>query len=462
MPFSAIDIIFFINVGLALCIAVELTATVFMTRKTVFDSLAGETAVILYGIGLVSFVVQFVFRIAEQYFEYSVVVALAIMGSGFITGGVYRVLLGRRSDTALCIVSGVFSVLPPVGTVLSVILLKRMRVDTNADAIVFSGFAYTFAVLDSVVGRFRAEYIDGSGEVHFDELDKKSANELIKRLKKKAKNPEGYYEYGNAIINYRPQKYNLGIRMLKKAANGDYPPALFNLGYCYEKGSGVKKDRKKAHKLYNRAAMLGDEDAALRLGIVNMQSKDKSDGIAVFTERAENGDICAKYNLGICYERGDGVEADYEKAVSLYYDCIGIAAAQRRLFSLACDCIESVEIGTASYKTDRLAAVTGLEYDGALGLMMKGLVAISDKHAADAADMFLDAVRKRGMWEGIARCLVGALYIDCGASANDRKNGAAYIRSAFSLTPIAIDVYRTIPKNIINGIPMKTQKVRSK
>ena len=458
-----ITILFYVNLAFALCIMVELTATVFMTRKTAFEALAGETASILYGIGLAAFIVQFVFYIIGSYFYYAVIVACAIMASGFITGGVYRVLLGRRSNAVLCIVAGIFSVLPPVGTTFSVILLKRMRFDTNAEAIVFNGFAYTFAVLDSVVGRFRAEYIDGSGEVHLDELDKKSASALLKKLKKKAKTPEGCYEYGNALISYRPEKQAAAMRMIKKAAKGDYPPALFNLGYCYEKGSGVKKDRKRANKLYNRAAMFGDEDAALRLGIVNMQSKkEKSNGVAVFTERAENGDMCAKYNLGVCYERGDGVETDYAKAVSLYYECIGLAVAQRRLFSLACDCIESVEIGTETYKTDRFTMVACREYEGALSLMMKGLIAIFDKHAADAANLFLEAVKKRGMWEGIARCLVGALYMDCGASANDRKNGAAYVRSAFGLTPIAKELYAIIPKNIINGTPPKVQKLKSK
>lgn len=457
------EIIFYINLGFALCIMVELTATVLMRRKTVFDSLAGDIAVILYCVGLAAFVTQLVFRlVGGAGFVYAVLASCGIMGSSFIVGGVYRFMLGRRSNPVLCAVSGILSVLPPVGTVFSVILLKRLRFDTHAEQIVFNGFAYTFAVLDSVVGRFRAEYIDGSGEVHFDELDKKSADELLKKLRKKAKTPEGCYEYGNALISYRPEKYNLGMKMIKKAAKGDYPAALFNLGYCYEKGSGVKKDRKKAHKLYHRAALLGDEDAALRLGIVNIQSNDKAEGVAVFRERAEKGDLCAKYNLGVCYERGDGVETDYKKAVALYYECISLAAAQRRLFSLACDCIEPVEITAETYKTDRFTVVACRNYDGALSLMMSGLVAIYDKQAADAAGLFLEAVKRRGMWEGIARCLVGALYMDCGASAADRKNGAAYVRSAFALTPIAKELYAIIPKNIINGAPSKKQKIKSK
>lgn len=438
---------------------VELTSTALMTRKTACMYCAGLTAVILYAIGLACFCVQFVFYlIGHAYTQPAVFAACSIQYSGFLTAGVYRILLGKRSDTGLCIFAGVVSFLPPIGTIFCVILLFRMRFDTRVEAIVFNGFAYTFAVLDSIVGRFRAEFIDGSGELQFDELDKKSEKELLKKLKKKAVTPEGCYNYANAVINYRPDKYGVGIKMYKKAAKGDYPPALFNLGYCYEKGSGVKKDRKRAYKLYNRAAAFGDEDAALRLGIVNMSKTDKSEGIAVFRERAEQGDLCAKYNLAVCYERGDGVDPDYNKAVSMYCECIEHAVAQRRLFSLASDCIDAVDVeSVATYKTERFNTVARKVYGGALGLMMEGLIAVREKRAADAADLFLDAVKKRGIWEGIARCLVGSLYMDCGATANDRKNGAAYVRSAFGLTPIAKELYVTIPKNIINGTSMSTK-----
>jgi TPR repeat protein len=33
---------------------------------------------------------------------------------------------------------------------------------------------------------------------------------------------------------------------------------------------------------------------------------------------AAQGDLDAQYNLGVCYERGEGVEVDYEEAVKWY------------------------------------------------------------------------------------------------------------------------------------------------
>ncbi len=461
MPPNVTDIIFYINLAFAFCVLIELTSTVLMMRKTACMYSAGLTAVILYGIGLVSFCVQFVlYIIGHKYSQHAVFASCAISYSGFITAGVYRILLGKRSDTVLSVFAGVFAFFPPVGTVFCVILLFRMRFDTRVESIVYNGFAYTFAVLESIVVRYRAEFIDGGGEERYEELDKKSEKALLKKLKKRAVTPEGCYKYGNALINYRPDKYGAGIKMYKKAANGNYAPALFNLGYCYEKGSGVKKDEKRAHELYNRAAALGDTDAALRLGIVNMASGKKSDGIAVFNTRAEQGDICAKYNIGVCYERGDGVDPDYNKAVSIYCECIGLAVAQQRLFSLAADCIGVGDLSTETYKTERFNTVTRIKYGGALALMMRGLIAIKEKRAADAAECFLDAVKKRGMWEGIARCLVGSLYMDCGAKASDRQNGAAYVRSAFGLTPVAKELYATVPKSLINATPEKKRNMK--
>ena len=37
--------------------------------------------------------------------------------------------------------------------------------------------------------------------------------------------------------------------------------ALYNLGFCYEKGNGVEKDLNKAKEYYEKAAGFGYEDA---------------------------------------------------------------------------------------------------------------------------------------------------------------------------------------------------------
>lgn len=43
-----------------------------------------------------------------------------------------------------------------------------------------------------------------------------------------------------------------------------------------------------------------------------------SDEVRFYLEHAEKGNVQAEYNLGVCYEHGDGVKQDYEKAVYWY------------------------------------------------------------------------------------------------------------------------------------------------
>ncbi|MDE6294324.1 MAG: hypothetical protein K2L88_06875, partial [Clostridiales bacterium] len=60
----------------------------------------------------------------------------------------------------------------------------------------------------------------------------------------------------------------------------------------------------------------------------------------------------------------------------------------------------------------------------------------------------LKAVKREDGWEGLARCLVGTLYIDCGKDIKDKCNGAEYIRTAMTKLPGAKDVFAVIPSAV--------------
>ena len=131
--------------------------------------------------------------------------------------------------------------------------------------------------------------------------------------------------------------------------------------------------------------------------------------------------------------------------------------AQERLFALAVPCItekfdtrrRSRSRSLGPDKDELFKYIVEGEYEGDFKIMLEGLTLIKKGSANDASDIFLDAVKKRGKWEGVARCLVGALYLDCGALSVDKANGAAYIKSAFDQTPIAKEIYRNIPSSVI-------------
>ncbi|XP_047507972.1 uncharacterized protein LOC125051590 [Pieris napi] len=64
-----------------------------------------------------------------------------------------------------------------------------------------------------------------------------------------------------------------GLNLLRSAANRNHPPALYNLGLCYEMGLGVKVDEKVAMELYRSAATLHHPGALYNLGIYYGQGR---------------------------------------------------------------------------------------------------------------------------------------------------------------------------------------------
>ncbi len=434
MPVS--EIIFYINVGLAFCTMTELAVTIAMSKKTACMYSACLTAIFALCFGMIAFCVQlFMYSFGNKFAMYAIYAALGILYAGIGTVAVYCFMLSRRSNKGICLLAGIFGFIPPVGTFFTIMLLFRIKSDTPAEELVYNGYAYTFAALGEFCGRFNVDFVDGAEEEQFEETDRTEIRKILRSLKKNKKTDEGKLEYGAALLNYKPKKQKKALKAISKAAKRGYAPAIFNLGFFYEKGLCVNRDLKRAHELYSRAASMGDRDAELRLACI-----DAHNGLDKLETLAQT-DPVAKYDVAVATEKGIGTEKNVDKALELYAQCISLFVAQKRLFALAAEKVNA-EDGTFD-------KVMSIEFDGEFGLMMKGLSLIREKLAADAADAFLSAVKCRGKWEGVARCLVGALYIDNGALDGDRKNGAAYIKSAMPLTSIAADLYKIVPKRII-------------
>lgn len=449
----ATDIMFYVNLVLVFCALIEFTTFIVLCRKTSCAFVIGFAAVILYGFGLIMYVVQLVMYVrGHSGAAYTVYFCMAMFCCGFILGGVYCVLLSRNAHRVLCLVAGITNIFPPVGAIASVVLSYRIRKDSRVHALVFNGYAYTYAALAAFCDKNGAEFIDMSGEENFEQLTPKQANKLLKSLKTDIGSVTGKFSYAAALMNYRPEKTRKALRIMSKAAEANYAPALFNLGYFYEIGSGVKRDHKKARAYYERAVAAGDVDAELRIALIDIDSGKTEDGINKLKELIAGGDICAKYNSGVCCERGLGVPRNIDKAVDIYTECAnaGLYAAQKRIFAIAAQDINSAQNGQFFRK------VTDREFFGSFDLMNKGLIEIKKRKAADAANLFLSVVKRRDKWEGLARCLVGTLYIDCGKLPEDKHNGSEYIKSAFDMLPGAKDIYAVVPRSIIKAVSNKS------
>lgn len=459
-PKSITFILFCINIGLLLCAVIQSTALVVLYRKTLCAGVVGLAAVMVFGMSAVLFIVQLM-----MYFYgnvnaiYAISFCVCLLYAAFITSSVYSFMLSRNEHKTLCIFAGIFDIIPPIGVVFTVVLSYKVHRDTVAKQYIYKGYAYTYAALGQFCATNKATLIDMAGDEELYSLDKSETKHKLKELKLHVDTAEGQYAYAVAIATYAPDDMQTAVKFMKKSADGGHAPALFNLGYYYEVGAYLPKDLKKAKSYYARAAEAGDEDAAMRLGILEVKSGDAAAGFKLFEDKATNkNDMCAKYNMAICYEQGIGVETDMDKALDIYCECIaaGMFEAEKRLYAIAAQDINSAQNG------EFFRRVTDRQFSGSFAKMIDGLIEIKKRLASDAVEHFLKVLDFNDKWEWFARCIVGTLYIDCGKEMEDKYNGAEYIRSSAVMSPIAKDIYPTLPHAVFKEIKARSKAEKSK
>ncbi|XP_021266659.1 death ligand signal enhancer isoform X1 [Numida meleagris] len=175
------------------------------------------------------------------------------------------------------------------------------------------------------------------------------------------------------IESMRAGHYQIGYTCFKLAADRGYSKAQFNVGLCYEHGRGTEKDLEKAafyyylaasschpmaqyryarcllchspesewHRLQKavtfleQAAVAGLTEAQAYLGVFYMrglQPKEKR-GLKYLLLAAKNGDAQSRYHVGVCYEKGLGVQQNLAEAMRHYRQsaAAGNRNAQERL-----------------------------------------------------------------------------------------------------------------------------------
>jgi len=111
--------------------------------------------------------------------------------------------------------------------------------------------------------------------------------------------------------------------LFKAAKSGD-ALAEKSLGDAYAQGDGTVFNVKKAAEWYQRSAEHGDAEALGSLGYCRLcgdsAARDPKEAVRLIKEAIERGDDSGRnyYNLGACYESGDGVEPDIAKAIEFY------------------------------------------------------------------------------------------------------------------------------------------------
>ena len=112
------------------------------------------------------------------------------------------------------------------------------------------------------------------------------------------------------------------LSMFRESAEAGHPFSCYNLGRCYETGSGVDQDLEQAYEWYRKAAAGGDVNAWLALAKMfdtgTYVERDPKEAAMWLSRAANKEHPIAMIGMGQKYTRGDGVERDHEKALELF------------------------------------------------------------------------------------------------------------------------------------------------
>lgn len=133
----------------------------------------------------------------------------------------------------------------------------------------------------------------------------------------------------------------LAAEWLNKAVAQRYPAAFFPLSDLYERGLGVPRDLKKSDELLLQAAEFGEPLAQLKIARYYLTGAyghifphDYRAALDWFKRAASHGVAEGEYEVGVRYERNEGVDApDMTLALASYLKAaeMGFAPAQYRL-----------------------------------------------------------------------------------------------------------------------------------
>jgi TPR repeat protein len=170
------------------------------------------------------------------------------------------------------------------------------------------------------------------------------------------------YEVGDSTTITR--NLSRSAHWYRMAADQGYRDAETNLGYLYEKGSGVPRDYIEAGKWYLKAAEKGEPVAQYRLGLLyelgKGVSRNDSDASKWILLAAENGYDVAQFKAATMYFDGQGVEKDLVEAMRWYESAArqGHIKAQTRIGLLYFSGKGVAKDNVEAYKWLNIAAAT--------------------------------------------------------------------------------------------------------
>lgn len=142
-------------------------------------------------------------------------------------------------------------------------------------------------------------------------------------------NPFAQYEYAvlcSETSKFKVQNEGISVReLLEKSADQGVWIAKFHLGRRYRYGIDGDIDYERAFRLFNELDKLGMPQASYELAYFYKcglyVEENKVTAVKLFEKVAQIKSE-AKYDLALCYEFGEGVYKDIDKATDLYIECL--------------------------------------------------------------------------------------------------------------------------------------------
>ena len=125
------------------------------------------------------------------------------------------------------------------------------------------------------------------------------------------------YDFGHLGLKESPKRAK---KLYEEAIALGAVVAMWALGNLLWSGRGVKINRKKAKKLFRMAADRGHAEAQDAIGRMLHKGQEfeagdsVEEGVRYLALAAKQGYTPAEYSLGVCYQRGSGVELDLGKS----------------------------------------------------------------------------------------------------------------------------------------------------
>ncbi len=122
----------------------------------------------------------------------------------------------------------------------------------------------------------------------------------------------------------RKSDVSKAVNRFLEAANSNVDDADYSLGVIFYLGDGVEQDFERAAFHWERAAKAGHLYSCNNFALLHsedlLKKSDPRIALENFTLVANTGSAVGKFNLGMLYHRGCGVEINHKKAARLYLD----------------------------------------------------------------------------------------------------------------------------------------------